>query len=84
VSDDTYWKERVRDACRGKACDSSVLVGLAKCGWRYESGRKCGKQATAIWSLTFTRTPVCRHHAQEVVRKRMGKLSVLNGKTGEL
>jgi hypothetical protein len=40
-------------------------------------GRKCGKPAAAIWTI-ITSTHVCKHHAQEVNRMRMGKLSMLS------
>jgi hypothetical protein len=40
------------------------------------NGRKCGKPAAAIWTI-ITSTHVCKHHAQEVNRMRMGKLSML-------
>jgi hypothetical protein len=40
------------------------------------NGRKCGKPASAIWTI-ISSTYVCKHHAQEVNRMRMGKLSML-------
>lgn len=48
----------------------------AKCGWEYINGKRCGKPASAIWTI-MTSTHVCKHHAQEVNRMRMGKLSML-------
>ena len=49
----------------------------AKCGWLYMNGRKCGKPAIAKWTV-MSSTMVCKCHAQEVNRMRMGKLTMLS------
>mgnify|MGYP007082273854 CR=1 FL=1 len=51
--------------------------GSATCGWLYMSGRKCGKPAIAKWTV-MSSTLVCKCHAQEVNRMRMGKLTMLS------
>ena len=55
--------------------------GSATCGWLYMSGRKCGKPAIAKWTV-MSSTMVCKCHAQEVNRMRMGKLSLLSLNAG--
>lgn len=75
--------ERSNCADMGKICalaDAALLPttaqGEAKCGWEYMNGRRCCKPAIAIWTI-ITSTHVCKHHAKEVNRMRMGKLSML-------
>ena len=48
-----------------------------QCGWLYMSGRKCGSPAIAKWTVQSS-TLVCKCHAREVNRMRMGKLTMLS------
>ncbi len=56
---------------------TAQAAGSATCDWLYMSGRKCGKPAIAKWTL-MSSTLVCKCHAQEVNRMRMGKLTMLS------
>jgi len=48
----------------------------AFCGWVNLHGAECGKPAIAVWTI-LSSTPVCKRHAQEVNRMRMGQLRML-------